>query len=248
LAYKAFRPQYPDELFRRIVAGIPPEHRRRAVDLGAGTGLSTLPLCQWFEHVTAVEPDRRMAAEIPRNERLAVLNARAEDAELEPSSIDLVTAGTAFYWMDGPCVVNKVTQWLRRDGVLAVYRYGLPTLPPELAGVLEREFDQHWNQFRHQRLLDEEYSWRCLSGSRGLGGLERIPLCDEHQVSVQHVVGFFSSTSYGSAYLRTLSDPARYLQELESELGRLARGTDVAFRFPIELILARRLPAPTSNL
>jgi len=47
-AYAAYRPEYPAELWEKILAGIPPEHRQRAVDLGAGTGLSAVPLAQWF--------------------------------------------------------------------------------------------------------------------------------------------------------------------------------------------------------
>jgi trans-aconitate methyltransferase len=59
-AYQAYRPAYPQALFDRILEALPPKNRRRAIDLGAGTGLSTLPLCRWFAEVVAVEPDPQM--------------------------------------------------------------------------------------------------------------------------------------------------------------------------------------------
>ena len=52
------------------------------------------------------------------------------------------------------------------------------------------------------------------------------------------LVGFFTSTSYVGAYLRSLDDPAAYLREFEanvvSAIGHGPFGAD----FPTELILA----------
>jgi trans-aconitate methyltransferase len=63
-AFRAFRPGYPRELFNLILREVPEERRERAVDMGSGTGLSALPLCQWFREVVAIEPDPQMAAEL----------------------------------------------------------------------------------------------------------------------------------------------------------------------------------------
>ncbi|HUJ81764.1 MAG TPA: methyltransferase domain-containing protein, partial [Candidatus Acidoferrales bacterium] len=104
--YVAYRPEYPAELFERIMAVLPSERRQRAMDLGAGTGNSIRPLLAHFAEVIAVEPDPLMA------EKLRALGARAqvrvtsaEDVVLEAASVDLVTVAAALYWMDVPRVM-----------------------------------------------------------------------------------------------------------------------------------------------
>jgi len=112
-AYSAFRPAHPPRLFERILERVPPENPGCAMDLGAGTGLSTLPLCQWFARVIAVEPDPRMAGRLEGlHKNIVVRISTAEECVKEPDSVDLVTCGTALYWMDGPRVLEKASSWL----------------------------------------------------------------------------------------------------------------------------------------
>ncbi|MGD0957863.1 MAG: hypothetical protein ABR953_13690 [Candidatus Acidiferrales bacterium] len=60
-AYVAFCPEYPHELFERILAAVSLDHRDRAMDLGAATGKSARALLDHFSEVVAVEPDALMA-------------------------------------------------------------------------------------------------------------------------------------------------------------------------------------------
>lgn len=62
--FQRYRPEYPPELFERLLAAVAPSHRRRALDLGAGTGRATGALLRHFAEVIAVEPDPRMAAKL----------------------------------------------------------------------------------------------------------------------------------------------------------------------------------------
>ena len=92
-AYSAFRPAYPQKLYDIIFAAVPPDRRRCAMDLGAGTGQSASPLLQWFERVIAVEADPRMAEELRRAEpRIEVRVITAEECPQPPESLDLVTS------------------------------------------------------------------------------------------------------------------------------------------------------------
>ncbi|MEK6303218.1 MAG: class I SAM-dependent methyltransferase [Acidobacteriota bacterium] len=237
-AYRAFRPAYPASLFQQIIDSLSPPHRR-AVDLGAGTGLSTLHLCQWFDEVIAVEPDSEMAANLYRlSSKIEVHHHGAEAHEEEAGSVDLVTSGNAFYWMNGEVVAAKVGQWLRAQGVFAVCRYGFPQAPPAIQSVLENELREHWNSFRHPRLIDEAYSLRIIQANPIFRRVRGVEIANVVLLSAEQLAGFLASTSYVSAYLRTIVDPVAYVSNLEAEFKDLSGLSHFPVDFSVELILA----------
>ena len=199
-AYSAFRPAYPTALFGLILERVPPDRRKRAVDLGAGTGLSSQELCRHFDEVIAVEPDEAMARWLYQLvPNLAVRQMRAEDCSFEAASVDLVTCGNAFYWMDGPRVLARIAGWLTAEGLLAVNRGSFPRCPPPVQAVLEREMVAHWDAFRHDRLRDEEYSIRTIRAAPqfAIVAVESVP--NTVSMTATQLAGFCASTSYGSA-------------------------------------------------
>jgi SAM-dependent methyltransferase len=103
--FQRYRPDYPPELFERILAAVAADRCERAIDLGAGTGKSTGALVPHFREVIAVEPDPGMAAKLKEEIPTAIVRTvTAEDCSQPPSSVDLVTIGNALDWMDAPRV------------------------------------------------------------------------------------------------------------------------------------------------
>lgn len=211
------------------------------MDLGAGTGLSALPLCRWFREVIAVEPDPQMAAKLGATQpNLIVRSATAEECVQDRESVDLVTAGTAFHWMDGPRVLANAAAWLRPQGVLAVYSGHFPAAPDAVRAIVRREFELHWDRFRHGRLRQKDYTRRTIRASRELRDIEEIPIPYILYFTPPQLVGFCSSTSYGSAYTRTLQDPDAYLRALETAFREASPNDMIPLDFGLELILARK--------
>lgn len=253
-AFRKFRPGYPPEVFELILREVSEDRRERAIDLGSGTGLSALPLSAWFREVIAVEPDAQMAGELrskteapagakgrDRRSNLTVLNATAERCDLPAGIADLVTCGTSFHWMDGPRVLARVREWLRPGGLLALYSYPVPMLEGPVLEVVEREFALHWGQFRHSRLDDRDYTSRTFFAYSGLNDLRALKIPNMVYFSPEEAVGFAQSTSYGSAYIRTLADPAPYLQELLASFREASGGRPIAADFELSLFLGRKL-------
>ncbi len=239
-AYAAFRPSYPDALFDRILAALPATHRQRAADLGAGTGLSTLPLCRSFAEVLAIEPDQHMSAALhDLHPAIRVLHTSAEQAQIPPASLDLVTSATAFYWMDGDRVARLAQQWLRPRGVLAVYRYGIIGGPDGLMALMRREMHERWDAVRHPRLRDEDYSRRTIAAVPGWASVEIFQVPNNVPLPADRVVGFLRTASYVHAYTRTLADAEAYYATLEAELRRTHPGDLIPVNFGLELVLAR---------
>lgn len=240
--FQRYRPGYPPELFERILAHVPLHRRQLAIDLGAGTGIATGKLIPHFRAVIAVEPDAQMAAKIAEFHREAdVRVVSAEECDQAAESVDLVTIANALHWMDAPRVFANVVRWLRAEGVLAVFDLPLPKAGPEVDAVTKEEFRGPWKPYRDPR-LNRTITYREQVGAApGLGIIEELKIPHFVSMSARDYAGFWSSTSYGSAYARSLVDPQSYWTELESRF-RTAAGEDkIHVDFSHTLILAERI-------
>lgn len=230
-AYAAFRPDYPPALFERILSLIPPAHREVAMDLGAGTGKATRALLEHFSEVIAVEADPLMAEELlEAAPRALVRVVSAEQCEQERSSVDLVNAAGALHWMEVPAVVANVERWLRSGGIFAVSGGGLPETPQPIREIVRKELHDHWKQFRDPRLLRDDFPQSILAAAGSLHLVENTRIPYVVPLASRDFAGFWSSTSYGSAYARTLPDPASYWAGLEEQF----RQAWPEERFPVD--------------
>jgi SAM-dependent methyltransferase len=240
-AYAAYRPGYPPALFDRILSFLPPAHREVAMDLGAGTGKATCVLLEHFRHVIAVEADPLMVEKLreaaPRAEARTV---SAEKCEQPPSSVDLVNVATALHWMDVPAVVSNVERWLRPSGIFAVYGGGLPESPQPVREIVRLELREHWKQFRDPLLLRDDFPQSILAASRSLRLVENTKVPCVLPLSARDFAGFWSSTSYGGAYARTLPDPHAYWIGLEDRFRRAWPQEKFPVDFTAYLFIFRR--------
>ena len=99
------------------------------VDLGAGTGLSSVIWAGHAGTLTAIEPSADMRA--VAGDRLAaaggpagwytVADGTAEDTGLPPGCADIVTASQAMHWFDADRALPEIARLLRPGGVFAAY-------------------------------------------------------------------------------------------------------------------------------
>jgi SAM-dependent methyltransferase len=211
------------------------------MDLGAGTGKSTIPLLDYFAEVIAVEPDPLMAEKLRASAPRAVIrDVSAEDCIQEADSVDLVTAVAALHWMDIPRVMSNIVRWLRPEGLLVVGSGGFPQVPAPVQHVVREQFERHWNRFRDSRLDFSDSPQRTRSEIAELRIVEDTSVTMSYSVTPAIFAGFCRSTSYGSAYARALSDPELYWLDLENRF----RQAWPEEKFPIDfnpwLLIARK--------
>ncbi|HXY44632.1 MAG TPA: class I SAM-dependent methyltransferase [Acidimicrobiales bacterium] len=124
--YDRVRHSYPAQAFADLFAYLREQREVAApevLEIGPGTGKATRGLLDAGGRVTAVELGSRMAeflrAAFANEPALTVVEGSFEEVDLAPSSFDVVTAATAFHWIDPAVRVDKSIELLRPSGVLA---------------------------------------------------------------------------------------------------------------------------------
>ena len=115
--YVKYRPHYPDAVVDCLEENAGLSKNKLVADIGAGTGISSLPFLKRGYHLIAVEPNPEMRAvaeqlkkQFPNYE---VKNGTAEETGLEKGSVDLIISGQAFHWFN-PSVARKEFQRIAR--------------------------------------------------------------------------------------------------------------------------------------
>ncbi len=124
------------------------------VDLGSGTGLSTLPWADVAQEVVGVEPndemraqaERRAARERPDAAHLRFIGATAQRTGLPDGCADIVTVSQALHWMEPTATFAEVARILRHGGVFAAYD---TTFPPMVNWEAWRAFIDFMSRVDH---------------------------------------------------------------------------------------------------
>ena len=125
-AYRAVRPTYPPAVFDRIeqyAGGLPVGPA--VVEIGIGTGQATRQMAERGWRVLGIEPGPDLAetarADLAEFKTLDIRTVRFEDADLPDTAFDLVTAATAWHWVDPVTGFPKAARLLRPGGVIALW-------------------------------------------------------------------------------------------------------------------------------
>ena len=125
--YQRARPEYPTELYDRLLQVTELRPGARLLEVGCATGKATLPLARRGFRITCLEPGVDLAAAARAN--LARFNADVIEARFEDwiptgNPFAMVFAATAWHWVDPTTRYRKAADVLEPDGYLAVWDAG----------------------------------------------------------------------------------------------------------------------------
>ena len=118
--YARYRPGYPSEAIAHIIEGFGDINTILAVDIGAGTGISSRLLADRGVRVLAVEPNKVMREMATPHPRVEWREGTAEATHLPDQSIDLVTSFQAFHWFNPEPTLREFGRILKPNGRVAI--------------------------------------------------------------------------------------------------------------------------------
>ena len=134
-----FRFTYPDELIATIKDCI--TATGTVVDIGCGTGQSILPWIGVFDKCIGTDISEAQIACAKDNIRnVEFVTCSSDKIPLPDKSVDLVTCGQAWHWLDHSSTIPEIRRILKSPGRVAVYGYGNIIMRNSSAEALVREF------------------------------------------------------------------------------------------------------------
>ena len=235
--YATGRPDYPPALFDALAQILGrPLAGADAVDLGAGTGISSRQLAARGARVTAVELSRpmilRLAADSPG---VRSVQGSAHAIPLRDACADLVTCAQAWHWIDPALGVPEVIRVLRPGGVFgAWWNHTLRDLPWERAQAarLDAAVGPWIRDYNVPEHFQTDYG--LVPESRKFAW-QRTVAVDVHLENLA-----------SKSYVAELPDPDAFLAAERAALLRVFPDGLVVERFTTELITVRTAGGPTA--
>jgi len=213
--YQKYRNDYPIALFEPLKSLLGPmKTRPRVLDLGAGTGISSLSFSRFYPEADfiLVEPDLEMLEQSHQTlsvvESVQRIHESAERFQLE-EKVDLVLIGSAWHWMNPAVTIERIQNVLKPGGAVFVFEYQFPKAKvPEhlpLNEWIRREFNLRWKpqgQTPRGSLRELTEPLRVLPG---LSETRAISFEKSESFSLERFYGELLSQSRYLAYERTLN-------------------------------------------
>ncbi|SDE97498.1 Ubiquinone/menaquinone biosynthesis C-methylase UbiE [Fontibacillus panacisegetis] len=143
--YDQYRPEAP-EFVVNILTGYLERKPNLVMDVGCGTGLSTLIWKDHAEQVIGVEPNDDMRSKAEDKLRMAAnadhitfVSGYSNQLNTSDDSVDIITCSQSFHWMEPISTLNEAYRVLQRGGIFAVYDCDWP---PVVNWRLEQEYLQ----------------------------------------------------------------------------------------------------------
>jgi uncharacterized protein (TIGR02266 family) len=162
--YARSRPRYPPELFAWL-AGLVEQHEL-AWDAATGNGQAASGLAERFQRVVATDASVEQLRRATAHPRVEYRAGRAEEVELEPGSVDLVTVAAALHWLDRERFDATVRRVVREGGVVAAWTYHVGRCNQPAGPLLGRLYDEVLSPYfaPGARMVDAAYAGVLLPG------------------------------------------------------------------------------------
>jgi SAM-dependent methyltransferase len=213
--YAMYRPSYPSAAVDAVLSGLGEPTRLRAVDVGAGTGISTRLLAERGVRVIAVEPNRPMR-EMGAGTTPGLVEWRdgtAEATGLAPCTADLVLCAQAFHWFRPREALREFCRILRPGGRLALMWNDRDENDPGTAeyGRLVREASANSPAESHA------HHHRALKSSDLFRGFRRVVVNGGQALDREGLIGRARSASYVPKEGREWDTLSRALADLHGQ-------------------------------
>lgn len=211
-AYAQFRPVYPKKIIDIITSFMKMNNcsgYQCAVDACCGSGQSTNILCGYFDEVTGYDISEEQISHAKNiyssgQKSIEFKIGDAHSLPIKASSVDLLTCGMAWHWLDAEIFYKEVKRVLKPNGCIAVYGFNTTVTDNELVGIAVEAFK---NELIETGCVDER-GIKTLNGYKSLqlpfSGVKRFEFDLPQKASIDELIGFMSSITSYRAYCKKL--------------------------------------------
>jgi SAM-dependent methyltransferase len=231
--YARYRPSYPSAAIDAVLAGLGPAASLTAIDVGAGTGISSRLLADRGVRVLAVEPNRAMRDAAEVHPRVTFHEGTAEALGFPPASAGLVLCAQAFHWFRPEPALKEMARVLVPGGRLALVWNRRSTTDPLMAGYERAILDTG----AAATVVGMVSDVAAVERSGVFGPLQVARFEQRQPVDRDGLVGRALSASYVP---NSGPELARLLADLDALFARHAEQGKVTLVYETEVMLAER--------
>ncbi len=214
--YADYRPHYPSALFDYLATLVP--QGSLVWDCACGNGQATIDLAARFGRVIATDASAEQIASAAPHPRVEYRVATAESSGLADESIGLLTVAQAMHWFNLDRFFAEAKRVLVRDGVLAVWAYGVNNVEGEAVNELVQDYyanivGPYWPP---ERTLVEE-GYRTIPFP--LVEISAPTIDMETHWDLDALLGYFSTWSATNRFIKAKGHNP--LEELEKDLAKV---------------------------
>lgn len=207
--YENTRPNYPAELFDRLLTHTRINESSNLLEIGAGTGKATMPLAQKGFNIDCIEIEARMAEILKVKSffypKVNVIVNSFESWNNEKQMLyDLIYSAQAFHWIDEKIKYKKCYELLNGNGQIALFWYLSVFVRDEILNTINSVFSDYNTGYSYEGLNDiERFLERereKLSESKCFKDIKAITLEPTKiiQTSEEFVKRFNTTSAYAS--------------------------------------------------
>jgi ubiquinone/menaquinone biosynthesis C-methylase UbiE len=128
--YLAYRPPYPDSLFKYLASIC--SHTETVWDCATGNGQAAVVLADYFERVIATDISEAQLKSAMLRQNITYLAASAEYSRLPTESVDLITVAQALHWFNLPTFYKDVVRIAKPNSIIAAWCYANSYISDEI--------------------------------------------------------------------------------------------------------------------
>ncbi|GIY09197.1 hypothetical protein CEXT_303281 [Caerostris extrusa] len=239
--YAKFRPSPPASLISSIITYLeqkinPPF--KKAVDIGCGSGQSTIALSPYFETILGLdvsEAQIKQAEELHSSQNIEYQVAKGENLPVSSDSVDLITFSQSLHWFNKNEIFPEIKRVLKPNGVVAAYGYWIPVpkfddedKSNRINHLITKKLGSYWDKERY--IVQNHYADINLPFKDS----HRLSLVQKTSSSLADYMGYLSSwSSYQKLFKEDSEAAEQLLEEIEKKFLAILRKE----KSPEELIL-----------
>ena len=237
--YDSVRPSYPEPIIERILSYSQIERNGKIIEVGCGTGKSTIPFAVRGFDMTALDISEKLIA-IARQNTSSFPNVKYvvtsfEEADLPISYFDLLISATAFHWTDPSVSYAKAYQLLKNNGTIALFWNYQDYDPTDFGSKVRELFRLHCPQFP-----SDFGSTAAFEGYLAAGGLFSSLQKVTHHWTINYRKQDYKMLLETFAWISSLAEKEqeKFFEELDALLA--SEDEPLAIPYKTELLLGRK--------